>query len=207
MGNVRIASVENPPVDPRLIPLVARLSTMADAVGLVAIEDVRGFDLAALQTIVRAMALRGVARQPAAKALTSAAGDSESLAILLDRLIDGLEKSPLPDLEWDRVSGVLGDDLLASLLGVSLTSVQRYRSGSRATPDEVAQRLHFLALIMADLLGAYNEIGVRDWFRRRRSALQGKSPVQLFRRAWSPDDDGAQQVRFLARSLTGSPAT
>ncbi len=194
-------------MDPRLIPLVARLSTMADAVGLVEIKAVMGFDLAALQTIARAMALRGVARQSAAKALTGAVGDSQGLTSLLERLIDGLERSPLPDLEWDRVSVVLGDDLLGPLLGVSQTSVQRYRSGSRATPDEVAQKLHFLALIMADLLGAYNEIGVRDWFRRRRSALEGKSPVQLLRRAWSPDDDGAQRVRFLARSLTGSPAT
>ena len=53
---------------------------------------------------------------------------------------------PTPASEWHGVNRVLGGDVLARLLGISSSSVRRYLSGSRATPDEIAARLHFLAL-------------------------------------------------------------
>jgi hypothetical protein len=71
----------------------------------------------------------------------------------------------------------------------------------------VAARLHFLANVVGDLAGAYNEMGIRRWFERPRTLLGGRSPAQLLTDGWTPEDPRAKKVRDLARSLTGSPAT
>ena len=97
--------------------------------------------------------------------------------------------------------------MLARLVGVSVVSVRRYASGNRPTPDEVAARLHFLALVVGDLAGAYNDIGIRRWFDRVRTRLGNKTPAQLLARKWQPEDPGPQQVRQLAHALVASPAT
>lgn len=118
-----------------------------------------------------------------------------------------LGESPVPATEWPALQEVLGAELLATLVGTSASSVRRYLAGARATPDAVAVRLHFLALVVADLAGAYNDIGVRRWFGRPRKRLGGSSPAQLLRGDWWPDDDGPNRVRELAASSTGSPVT
>lgn len=97
--------------------------------------------------------------------------------------------------------------MVARLLGISPASVRRYARVVRSTPDDVAARLHWLALTVGDLASAYNEIGIRQWFDRKRVQLGGRSPAQLLSGEWKPDDPGPQQVRALADALTGSPAT
>lgn len=79
----------------------------------------------------------------------------------------------MPDTEWKGVEPVLGADLLAQIVVVSPSSLHRYASGARPTPDYVAARLHHLALIVGDLAGSYNDIGVRRWFGRPRTQLGG----------------------------------
>ena len=79
--------------------------------------------------------------------------------------------------------------------------------GDRATPDAVAARLHHLALVVGDLAGSYNDIGIRRWFRRKRSQLDGQPPAALLARDWDPDDEGPRRVRELARSLVDLAAT
>ena len=102
---------------------------------------------------------------------------------------------------------VLGLELLARLLGISESSARRYLSGSRSTPDSVAARLHFLAFVVGDLGGAYNDIGVRRWFDRPRRRLDGSTPAETLGERWSPDDEDARRVRDLARALLSSPVT
>lgn len=99
---------------------------------------------------------------------------------------------------------MLGADLLAQLLVVSPSSLRRYASGARPTPCSVAARLHHLALIVRDLAGAYNDIGVRRWFCRPRTQLGGQTPAELLHGPWDPDDEGPTQVRQLAAALVGS---
>jgi hypothetical protein len=83
--------------------------------------------------------------------------------------------------------------------------VTRYAGGDRRTPDAAAARLHAIALIVGDLAGAYNEIGVRRWFERPRTALDGRAPAHFLKGDWQPEEPGPQRVRALARSLvTGS---
>ena len=126
---------------------------------------------------------------------------------VLERVHEALDESPTPATEWQAVTDVLGADLLAGLVGVSASSARRYQSGFRPTPDAIAVRLHFLALVVADLAGAYNDIGVRRWFERPRQRLRGNTPAQLLAGDWSPDDDEPSRVRELAASLASSPAT
>ena len=117
------------------------------------------------------------------------------------------DQSPVPKQEWRALQDVLGLELLARLLGISLSSARRYISGSRSTPDGVAARRHFLAFVVGDLAGAYNDIGIRRWFDRPRERLDGSSPAQALGEGWSPIDDGPRRVRDLARALASSLAT
>jgi len=102
---------------------------------------------------------------------------------------------------------LFGAERLAELLGVSVASLRRYAKDERPTPDVVAARLHLLARIVAELRGAYSEIGVRRWFERSRTAFRGRAPDELLTGAWDPDGADAERVLALARSLTASPAT
>lgn len=126
----------------------------------------------------------------------------DSLARWFQGVAQAIEDSPLPDSEWTGLSETLGD-LLPGLVGVSPSSVGRYRSGARPTPDLVAVRLHTIALIVTDLAGSYNDFGIRRWFTRTREALDGRRPADILSGEWDPDSDEVQRVRRLAGWLTG----
>ena len=128
------------------------------------------------------------------------------MAPVLEKIQGALGETQVPTTEWPALQEVLGAELLASLVGISASSVRRYLADARATPDAVAVRLHFLALVVADLAGAYNDIGVRRWFGRPRKRLGGSSPAHLLVGCWWPDEEGPSRVRELAASLAGSPA-
>jgi hypothetical protein len=113
----------------------------------------------------------------------------------------------MPQEEWKRLQATLGDELLADLVGVSLTSERRYSGGERTTPDEVADRLHFLAMLVADLSGSYNDYGIRRWFDRPRQALAGRAPRTLLGRGFAPTSDDGAGLRRLAAGLVGAGAT
>ena len=116
-----------------------------------------------------------------------------------------MEESPSPAHEWRSLESLFGTERLSQFLGVSPGSVRRYRAGTRPTSDRLAARLHFLATLIGDLAGAYNDFGIRRWFERPRTALEGRSPAELMQGDWDPEDPRLQRVRELARSLTASP--
>ncbi len=183
---------------PPQAPLEAfRLVSAARAMGLVARSVRRTVDLIEFQAAIDAFKQVGIgagfesdaARRPISEAY-------------LKILLSVIEDSPLPSYEWTSMTELLGEEMLAGLVRVSQSSIHRYRAGQRVTPDQVAARLHFLALVASDLAGSYNEIGVRRWFQRSRSALGGRSPAgMLSRNDWDPDDEESQQVRVLAAAL------
>jgi len=149
----------------------------------------------------------GIARGPAWRFDNVEAPSVAEIEALLRAVVAALEASPVPAYEWPAVSRVLDAEPLASLLNISVTSLRRYVSGERETPDEIAARLHHVALIVGDLAGAYNDVGVRRWFTRPRAALDGQPPGALLSGEWAPEDPGPQRVRDLARSLTALGAT
>jgi hypothetical protein len=132
------------------------------------------------------------------------AAATRALETKLDQLAQALEDSPAPSTEWPSMREVLGDDLLGELLAVSPSSLRRYAAGERATPDAIATQLHWLAMLVSDLAGGYNHLGMRRWFDRPRAQLKGKSPRATLGSAWHPDDTRAAQVRALAAVLSGA---
>ncbi len=126
-----------------------------------------------------------------------------ALSGAVEQINDQIEMSPQPAAEWAPVTATLGEDLLAQLVGVSVSSVRRYATGARSTPQDVAERLHFLALLIADLAGSYNDFGIRRWLNRPRTPLGGRSPASLLGE-FDPEGADAAAVANLASALVGA---
>ena len=202
MSSLRIHSTQSPYDDPKVAPLAASALSRAEAMGLWS-SAVFHLDRGVMEELETRLAEAGIARwvrRPVGSGAAETAG-------WLRALHEAIAGSPVPASEWPAVSRSLGLDLTASFVGVSLSSARRYASGERATPDAVAARLHFLALVVGDLAGAYSDIGVRRWFERKRTALGGRTPADLLTGDWTPDDKGPERVRKLAAGLAFSPAT
>ena len=174
--------------------------------GLVGADPPR-LDAAGVTRLLQRVRDAGIARGPALHFAHVEPPSVEETESLLRLVIAALDASPTPRFEWPAVSRVIDADQLASLLNVSVSSLKRYASGERDTPDDVAARLHHVALVVGDLAGAYNEVGVRRWFERKRSALDGRPPAALLAGDWNPDDPAPQKVRDLARALVALGAT
>jgi hypothetical protein len=202
---IQIESVEAPFTSPRLAFQAVTALGRADAMGLLpADEYIQTLDLISFRKAVRHILRAGIARNIQLD-LTDASGSN--LERTLEHLNLALEESPVPEFEWNRLAEVLGLELLGRLLGISASSIRRYRANARTTPDEVAERLHFISLVVGDLAGAYNEIGMRQWFERKRSQLDGRTPLDFLRGRWKPAQPGPRRVQDLARALVASPAT
>ena len=126
------------------------------------------------------------------------------MTVELEKVNVALDESPSPATEWGALRETLGDTLLAALVGISDASLRRYASGQRETPQKVAERLHWLALVGGDLAGSYNAFGIRRWFERPRQQLAGRSPRAELGADWSVDDATAAQVKSLAQALVGA---
>ena len=202
---IQIESARAPFTSPRLAFQAMTALGRADAMGLLpADEHIQTLDLISFRKAVRHILRAGIARNIQLD-LTDASGSN--LERTLEHLNMALEESPVPEFEWNRLAEVLGLELLGRLLGISATSIRRYRANARTTPDDVAERLHFLSLVVGDLAGAYNEIGMRQWFERKRSQLDGRTPLDFLKGRWKPAQPGPRRVQDLARALVASPAT
>ncbi len=175
--------------------------------GLLPEGSITRLDLREWERVATHVTRAGVANGILAERFGSAAPEPSRFRAMLEHVNDALGASPVPASEWPAMQRVLGVDLLARLLGVSTVSLRRYMAGARGTPDDVAVRLHALALMVGDLAGAYNDTGIRRWFARPRAALGNRAPVEVLTAGWRPDDPGPLQVSDLANALTASPAT
>lgn len=206
MGQTRIES-KSIPIPVRSVRALAfEVWRRAEGMGLVD-ADASPLDAADVTRLLKRVRDAGIARGPALhfdNVEPPSVAEAESLLRLV---IVALDSSPAPRFEWPAVSRVIDAEQLAPLLNVSVSSLKRYASGERDTPDDVAARLHHVALVVGDLAGAYNEVGVRRWFERKRTALKGRAPAALLSGDWNPDDPLPQKVRELARSLVALGAT
>lgn len=206
--------------DPESLPLLGQallgpllaLMTRSATMGLLTGAPVTALDAASVRRLLRALQRHGIGGTAAAALAPLTRPDAVPLDTESERLAAGglrelneaLEASAVPETEWPAMRALLGDELLGALVGVAASSLRRYACGERRTPDEVAARLHWLALVAADLAGAYNAFGIRRWFERPRVQLGGRSPRALLGERWSADDDAAQRVRSLAAALVGA---
>ncbi len=208
MQALRFESVSDPIATPEVLEAITKLLVRLEPMGLLPrMKQPLQLDLNLVRDLARVLSDRGIGRDAMAAVFAPAFKDPAQLRRALEEMVRDLEESPVPETEWEALAGILDAELLGELVGVSPSSVRRYASGLRRTPDDVAERLHFVALLVGELAGAYNEIGIRRWFARPRSQLGGKPPAAMLVREWTPDDDGPRRVRALASALAGSPAT
>ncbi|MBU1357187.1 MAG: hypothetical protein KKC79_02905 [Gammaproteobacteria bacterium] len=212
MHQIRIssdsASLQNLPLQQGLLALFARTAAM----GVLNDEHVTAIDPASMRGLVddlqEADLLRS-ARVDLAPLLHQSpeqldARTAEHMLAEVSKLVETLDESPSPVTEWAPMREVFGDEALAMLVGVAPASLRRYAAATRATPQPVAERLHWLAMVVADLAGGYNAFGIRRWFERPRVQLDGLSPRQALGDDWSVDDAAAARVRALAATLSGA---
>ena len=206
MPRIKSAVAAAPMADlpPRLLFEAAR---RAEAMGLVEPGAVVRSDVATVRHLANRVRRAGIAAAAADALNNVAAPTAAEVSALLEMMAAALEASPVPRFEWAGLGRVFAPENLASLLNISTSSLKRYAQGERATPDPVAARLHFLALLVGDLAGSYNDIGIRRWFHRKRTALDNRTPVSILAGEWDPDGDGPAKVRALARSLIALSAT
>lgn len=203
MATIRLSTVEAPLDRPTLVDPAIRLLRRALALGLLGdSERVDHLDLELVRRIAREASAAGIG-QDAAVALLQGGTAGNRLAALIERLDESLAESPLPDREVLELLRVFDRKGLANLTGTSGVSLGRYLAGSRKWPDELASRIHWLALVLSDLAGAYNDFGVRRWFERERAQLDGRSPRQVLGMGWDPAAPDVEKVRQLAASLAG----
>ncbi len=208
MAVIQIRAVRSPFDSGTVAHSAVAVLLRAEAMGLLpATETIDLLDMPRFRRLATGIAQAGIGNGLLAELAASSSPVPHQLLTTLERLNEALEESPTPACEWQGVGRVLGSDALARLLGISASSARRYLSGNRATPDDVAARLHFVALVVGDLAGAYNEFGIRRWFERPRKLLDNCSPAQLLGGAWLPEAPGPQRVRRLAAALLSSPAT
>ena len=203
---LQIRSVRAPLDDPETAEAAVDVLKAMEAMGLLA-EDVDELTLDVVRSVATRAAEAGVGESAAASLRSTTSRSPDRAAAALRELQRALEGSPLPAFEWPAMMELFGADRLAELVGVSVASLRRYAADQRPTPDVVAARLHLIARIVAELRGAYSEVGVRRWFERTRSLLGGASPDSLLSGEWDPDGVDAEHVLALARSLTASPTT
>jgi hypothetical protein len=200
-------------VSPDVRRLTFEAYRRAEAMGLVEpISSMDDFDISGARKVLRSVKDAGIARSSVLELETADQASGEptnghDIADLMRAVIAALEASPAPSSEWRSVARVFDAEHLAPLLGISVSSLRRYQAGTRSTPDDVAARLHFLALVISDLAGAYNDIGIRRWFQRERTPLDDKTPAALLTGEWSPEDEGPRRVRQLAQALVSLSGT
>lgn len=202
------APIANRQLHERLLALLTRASAM----GVLAGAAITQIDAAAVQRVLAALHKQGlIGAAPVALAPLLKEGPAKldaataaRMAASVDQLVAVLDDSPAPASEWAPMRAVFGDEALGDLLGIAPASLRRYAAAERATPQATAERLHWLAMVVSDLAGSYNEFGMRRWFERPRVQLGGKSPRALLGPKWTPDTKAAQQVRALAAVLTGA---
>ena len=210
MVELQIESIERPLLEsPQAVSLALSLVARAQTMGFLPLREGRvELDRRFLEDLAELLRRRGVASRATAS-LARAMQEPLNEVELIDALratLDAVDASPHPEGEWAPARELLGDELLARLLRVSASSLRRYAAGNRRTPDEVAWRLHLVARLLAALVGSYNDYGMRRWFERRRSALDGATPAELLERAKTEDDERLEAVLALAEQLTGAGA-
>jgi hypothetical protein len=206
MTRLQIRSIEPPLDDPEAADAAVDVLKAMEAMGLLP-RDVEELTMDVVRSVAAWAAEAGIGASAAASLRSRTRLTSSYVASVLRELEIALEDSPVPAFEWPAMVDLFGVDRLAELVGISIASLRRYAAEQRPTPDVVAARLHLIARVVAELRGAYSEVGVRRWFERARSALGGRPPGAILSGDWDPDGTAPERVLALARSLSASPAT
>ncbi len=202
-------STDEPFKNPEIIKSAYKALIKAESMGLVELVPSKTLSRDSVLKYLLKISKAGIGRQVALQlqARVPEQSDPSYLTDLFDKLNDALEDSPVPESEWHSMEKVLGAEFLAKIIGIAEVSLKRYRAGQRSTPEKIGARLHFLALLTGDLAGAYNDMGIRRWFQRPRTQLDGSTPMSFLAGDWDPADSGPVKIRDLARAATSFSVT
>jgi hypothetical protein len=207
MTMLRLTSIDAPFDRPELRAAAMTLVKRAIGVGLLPDRaPISRLDLDLIKDIARQASSVGVGQDSAVVLATVKSSSWAQIEALMNQLDGALAQSPIPDHEVRELVRLYDLEPLASLVGSSSVSLRRYTNGERTMPDTVAARLHFVAMVTSDLIGSYNDIGIRRWWERPRALLDGQSPSAALGTGWSPDDPQAKAVADLAAALSGATA-
>jgi len=208
MSKIQKSSTSSP-LDSQVVMAAIDFILKAEAMGLLDEQvDTLNLNLDAIIFVAKKVASEGLGRKVVIDPERWREYSSTDLRMRLNELSSILEDSPLPEREWSRVKELLQEDLMTGMLHISEPSLRRYAQGERQCSDNVSNKLHWLALVLGDLLGSYNEIGARNWFLRPRKSFGGKTPFQMLSaRDWNPDDAGPIKIREFVKSLNGAMGT
>ena len=206
MPKIRSKTDEDPFGDRESSLLGLEVLTKAEAMGIVGGGTDLRLDGAIWRDALERIRNAGIGRRLSWEA-PQGRHDHDHFVRRLRQLSEALEESPVPLTEGPKLNAMLGHDLLARLLGISVVSLRRYLSGARKMPDRVAARLHYLAFVTFHVAGGFTDAGVRLWFDRPRYLLDGATAAELLVGDWQPDDPGPRRVRELAHWIDSSPAT
>jgi hypothetical protein len=131
----------------------------------------------------------------------------DRIAEALEQLSDTLERTPLPGWDLPALFQIFDLSQLGVLLRIPQPDLKSALEQRVEVSAEVARRAHFLLMIVSDLSGSYTTSGIRKWLVRRRTKLDGRTPLDVLSGDWSPDESMPQRVRSLAASLVTLGAT
>lgn len=204
---IRTQSISEPIRSGEDVLRLIEILSLLDAMGLLRIDEpISTIDGGVLRQAADAAAAAGIGRDVLRRMTIGRLG-ARGLSAAIEQLHQALNDSPAPLHEAREQLSIFGPEALAALAGSSPASLRRYASGLRTAPDRLAARLHWLARVVAELRGAYNDAGVRRWFERRRTQLAGRAPAELLTGDWDPADEGPVAILELARGLRGGGAT
>jgi hypothetical protein len=204
MELLQIESVESPLDDSAIFSEAFRVLCRVQMMGIWDPPAHVHLDPALYASIVRNLQSVGIARGMQIRSQNGSSPSAREWLTAWKSIADAIAESPHPAGEWGPARELLGDELLAEILGISDSSLRRYSVGGRETPDPVAARLHSVGQIASALAGSYNTYGMRRWFDRTRVQLAQRRPKDILVGDWSPDDDEVRQVIDLAESLVGA---
>ena len=201
MTRLRLRSAQAPLDDPSVAYRAARLLGHLEAMGL--LPDERAVTELSVDVLRGALEAASNAGLPVdlVQFDIGLKGPSE-LPQSLDDLEAIVENNPATT-ELPSVTMWLGTDLSSELVGVSTSSLARYLTNRRSVPDDVAWRAHQACLLIGDLAGSYNEVGMRRWMVRERRELSGMSPIEAVNTAENPVE-ALENLRRLTVGLSSS---
>ncbi len=201
---LRLRSAEPPFSETLVAGQAARLLALVEAIGMWQPHDVvETLDRDVFADALKSIAAAGVARHAVFDWEEYADKGPAEFARWIRSVRDDVAASPVPEVELPKLDEVLGSERLARSIGVAGSSLRRYLSHDRETPDDVASRGHLLACIVGDLAGSYNERGIRRWFERPRPQLDGRAPDEILHGTWAAGDPEVAKVAVLAAERAG----
>jgi transcriptional regulator with XRE-family HTH domain len=99
----------------------------------------------------------------------------------------------------DQLAGIDQDEL-ARLFGVDARTVRDWKADKTRTIRKNPERVTLIAQLVYDLRRAMTPRGIVRWFKRDRSQLEGRTPLELID---ADVDVAAEALRPLARGVRG----